>query len=177
MCSSDLGPIYDRLVEKRGSIVGPFRVLLHSPELADRAGIIGQWLRFDGSLPREAAEIAILTVAREADARYVWGDHALLGRQAGVREEAVAAIAATPPGGQTQGLLPDEAAIVTYVQELLRTQRVSDERMQPIRDRFGVPGLVELTAMVGYYRMLACTLNVFQIDADAGKDVLPNSTL
>ena len=34
------GPIYDRLVEKRGSIVGPFRVLLHSPELADRAGIM-----------------------------------------------------------------------------------------------------------------------------------------
>jgi hypothetical protein len=39
----------------------------------------------------------------------------------------------------------------------------------------GVAGLVELTVMVGYYRMLACVVNAYQIDADPGKDVLPNS--
>jgi len=166
---------YDRLAARRGSIVGPFRLLLHNPELAVRAGDIGAYLRFDGALPREVAEIVILTAAREMDARYVWGDHTLLGRQAGVREACIQAIGNTPTGGETKGLTPEEAEIVEYVQELVRTQRVSDAKVQALEARFGVEGLVELTATIAYYRMLACVLNTCQIDADPGKDILPNS--
>lgn len=165
--------LYDRLVARRGGVVGPFRVLLHSPELAIRTADIGAFLRFDGSLPRDVAETAILVAARETDARYVWGDHAPLARQAGVRPECVEAIANTPPGGETRGLTPQEAEVVTYVQELLRTQRVGDARLQALEARLGVAGVVELTIMVGYYRMLSCVVNAYEIDADPGKDRLP----
>ena len=166
---------YDRLAARRGSIVGPFRVLLHSPELAVRAGEIGAFLRFDGSLPRDVAEIIILTAAREMDARYVWGDHTALGRQAGVREGCIQAIGATTADGITHGLSPEEAELVEYVQELVRTNRVSDAKSKGLESRLGLAGLVELTATIAYYRALACVLNTYQIDADAGKDVLPNS--
>jgi hypothetical protein len=36
----------------------------------------------------------------------------------------------------------------------------------------GVDGLVELTATVGYYGMLACTLNAFEVTPEAGTEVL-----
>jgi 4-carboxymuconolactone decarboxylase len=166
---------YDRLAARRGQIVGPFRVLLHSPELAVRAGDIGAFLRFDGSLPRDVAEIVILTAAREMDARYVWGDHTLLGRQAGVREACIQAIGNTPAGGQTIGLTPEEAELVEYVQELVRTNRVSEAKSKALEARLGLAGLVEVVGTIAYYRALACVLNTYQIDADAGKDVLPNS--
>ena len=169
------GGLFERLVARRGSVVGPFRILLPSPEMAIRFADIGAFLRFDGAVPRDIAELAILTAARELDCRYVWGDHELLGRQANVRPEAIAAIAATPPGGVTAGLSPQEAEVVTYVQDLLRTQRVGDARLKAVQDRLGVAATVELTAMAGYYRGLATVLNAYQMDADAEKAVLPNS--
>ena len=43
-----------------------------------------------------------------------------------------------------------------------------------MRERFGVDGLVELTATVGYYGMLACVLNAFDVVPEAGADLLPD---
>ena len=36
--------IYDRVIQSRGSITGPFRAWLHSPELADRAQHLGAFV-------------------------------------------------------------------------------------------------------------------------------------
>ena len=41
-----------------------------------------------------------------------------------------------------------------------------------LRARLGVDGLVELTATAGYYGMLACTLNAFDVTPEAGAEVL-----
>jgi 4-carboxymuconolactone decarboxylase len=41
-----------------------------------------------------------------------------------------------------------------------------------LRARLGVPGVVELTATIGYYAMLACTLNAFDVQPDAGQEDL-----
>ena len=49
------------------------------------------------------------------------------------------------------------------MREILHAHRVSETTFQALYGRLGEKGLVELSATVGYYAMLACTLNNFDI--------------
>ena len=48
----------------RRGIPGPFHALLRSPELADRVRGLGDYIRFQNSLPAKVREMVILMVAR-----------------------------------------------------------------------------------------------------------------
>ena len=160
---------WDRIVASRGRIAGPFGLLLHSPELAQRVADVGAYVRFEGALAQIDRELAILAVARALDCQYEWAAHAPLARKAGVREAAIAAIRERAPAGLTR----EEAEIAGYAQALLTTHRVAGDAFGGVRARLGVRGLVELTATVGYYAMLACTLNAFEVTPAADAERLP----
>jgi 4-carboxymuconolactone decarboxylase len=161
---ADQQHIYDAITQSRGRIAGPFGVLLNSPELAQRAAHLGHYLRFDSLLPPEIRELAILTTAREMDSQYEWTAHVPLARRAGVRQEAVDAIGRrTAP----QGLTDDEALIVRFGQELFRQHKVSASAFDAALQRFGKQGVTELTALLGYYSLVACILNTFEVPLDA----------
>ncbi|MBI2179973.1 MAG: hypothetical protein HYU31_04040 [Deltaproteobacteria bacterium] len=55
------------------------------------------------------------------------------------------------------------AQIVSFVREMIHSHRVSETTFQAIYGRLGEKGMVELTAAIGYYAMLACTLNTFDL--------------
>lgn len=161
---------WDRIAESRKSVVGPFTVLLHSPELAARTAHLGAYVRFESALDPPVRELVILAVARQMDCRFEWAAHVPLARQAGVREDAIAAIRDRRiPAGLTAG----EAPIVLYVTQLLGAHRVDEATFAAVRERLGVPGTVELTATAGYYAMIACALNAFDLTPDAAAEPLP----
>jgi 4-carboxymuconolactone decarboxylase len=95
--------------------------------------------------------LAILTVAREFDCQYAWTSHDSLARQAGVRDEAIAALRDRKA---PQGLTEEEADIVRYGQELVRNRRVGDVTFQAVINRLGQQGITELTATRGTIRCL-----------------------
>lgn len=64
----------------------------------------------------------------------------------------------------------EDAQIISYVQELLRTHRASEATFQALYGRLGEKGLVELTATIGYYSMVACTLNAFDLVTATGAE-------
>jgi 4-carboxymuconolactone decarboxylase len=163
-------PAYDGIVQSRGSVQGPFTVLLHSPEVAGRIAHLGAHIRFESPLPAKEKELAVLTVAREMDCRFEWAAHVIESRKAGVREEAIRAIR---DRRAPQGLTAEEAQVVAYVQQVLRAHRVDDATFQALRDRIGVSLVVELTATIGYYTLLACTINAFELAPEPGADLLP----
>jgi 4-carboxymuconolactone decarboxylase len=163
-------PVWDLIAERRGTVSGPFTVLLHSPEVAGRTARLGAYIRFDSTLGAADRELAVLAAAREMDCRYEWAAHASIARRAGVRDEAIAAIR---DRRAPAGLTPDEALVVSYVAQLLRAHRVEEETFGALERRLGRRGLVELTATVGYYGMLACTLNAFDVTPADGEDSLP----
>jgi 4-carboxymuconolactone decarboxylase len=57
----------------------------------------------------------------------------------------------------------EDAQIVSFVREVLHSHRVSEATFQAIYGRLGERGMVELSATIGYYAMLACTLNTFDV--------------
>src|SRR5229473_6934210 len=83
----------------RGGLRGPFEPWLRRPELADRAQKLGEYCRFNNSLPRDLSEIAICLIGRHFKAQYEFFAHARLAREAGLAAEIVEAIRArqSPP--------------------------------------------------------------------------------
>ena len=94
----------------------------------------------------------------------------MLARQAGVRAEAIDAVANR---GAVDGLTSDESLVIGYGREMFRDKRVSDATFDAARERFGVQGVTELTATMGYYGMLACALNTFEVEPAADAERLP----
>ncbi|MCH8745745.1 MAG: carboxymuconolactone decarboxylase family protein, partial [Chloroflexi bacterium] len=56
---------YDSIASSRGSVRGPYGVLLHSPDLAARVAHTGAFVRFNLDLPESLKETIIITTARE----------------------------------------------------------------------------------------------------------------
>jgi 4-carboxymuconolactone decarboxylase len=61
--------VWDRIAAVRSGVRGPFGVLMHVPQLADRVLALQDYLRFDWELPGADRELVILVTAREMEAR------------------------------------------------------------------------------------------------------------
>src|SRR5262249_969368 len=77
----------------RGGVRGPFNALLRSPELADRAQKLGEWVRYRSSIPEALKEFAILITARHWSAQYEWHAHHAHAMKAGLAPRLAAELA------------------------------------------------------------------------------------
>lgn len=149
----------------RGGLRGPFPAMLRSPEVAERFQRVGEYLRFQSSIPAALNELAILVTAREWSAQYEWYAHHILAMKAGLPAAIAEALAA---GRKPDGMDADQAAVWQFCTELHRTRQVSDAAYAAVRDRFGERGVVDLIAVSGYYVAVAMTLNVAQVPLPPG---------
>ncbi len=158
-------PIYDSVVASRGTISGPFRIWLHSPEFADRAQRLGQFVRYDTSLPARLSELAILVCARFMDCQVEWSLHEQAALDGGLAVDVVDAIRErrVPAFGSE-----DERAVYNFTGELLESRSVEDHTFANTRSHLADAQLVELTGLIGYYCTVAMTLNAFQVPLPEG---------
>ena len=158
--SPDEQAIYDGIAASRGSVRGPFAAIMHSPDVAGRAAHLGTYVRFETTVPKAPLELAILTIARHWEAHYEWNAHEIQAKEAGVRDEAIAAIRDRKA---PEGLTDDEALTVTFTLELLNNNKVSDATFNAVKDALGERGVTDLTVTVGYYSMISCVLNCMEM--------------
>lgn len=146
----------------RGGVVGPFEVLLHNPAIAGPVEQLGAFLRYHCSVPKRQRELAILVIGAHWRADFEWFAHAPIARAEGHSEAVLAAIAA----GEVPALEdPLDRAVHDFVRELLRERRVSDATFGRAEALLGRGGMLDLTALVGYYSMLALLLDSFEVPA------------
>lgn len=159
--------IYDAVVSgPRGVFQGPLRAALHRPELADRWQKLGEILRYRTSLSPRLSELAILVTARQLDCPVEWIFHEKHARKAELEPEIIEAVR---KGERPDGAPEDALAIHDFAFELSRNTNVSDATYQKVLDRWGAIGAVELAALVGYYTMVAMTLNVHDFPIPEGE--------
>jgi 4-carboxymuconolactone decarboxylase len=144
---------------ERGGMNGPFNVLLRSPEMGDLAQKLGAQLRFHSALSGKQRELAIIMTARYWTAQYEWTAHRKLAMQAGISPAIADAIAA---GQRPSSLEPDEEIVYNFCNEILNTKHVSDATYKAAVDKLGERGVVDLTALVGYYQFVSMILNLDQ---------------
>lgn len=159
--------VKDMLGGLRGSFNwdGPNALLLRSPELQGRTQKVGEYLRYKSSIPQRLNEFAILITARQWNAQGEWLAHEGLAAKAGI---AAATIADLKQGTRPGGMKDDEALVYQFLTELHATKTVSDATFAAVKQRWGEQGLLDLTAVTGYYTMLAMILGVAGNPVPAG---------
>jgi 4-carboxymuconolactone decarboxylase len=152
--------------EGRGyDVRGPFMALLRSPEVMLRTKAVGDYLRFKSVLPPRLSELAIIVTARQWSQSYEWHAHRPLAEKGGLRPEIANAIA---DGRRPEGMSIDEAAVYDFSMELHQNKSVSDDTYARAKALFGEQGIIDMTALNGYYTLIAMVLNVARTELPAG---------
>lgn len=154
----------------RGALVGPFNTWLRSPELADRLQKVGEYVRFQSSIPHALNELAILVTAHAWNAAFEWWAHHRIALKAGLDPAIADAIAA---GRRPEGLSEDQRIVYEFCTELQHDRAVSDATFAAAKARFGEQGVADLIGVTGYYTAVAMTLNVARVPVPEGIEAPP----
>jgi 4-carboxymuconolactone decarboxylase len=158
--------VHDAIVAgPRGRVIGPLRVWLLSPELAERAQELGAFCRYHTSLPPRLSELAILVTGAFWQAGFEWHAHAPIALKAGVPADAIEAIRA---GKEPKFARENERAVYEFSRELWTKRRVSDATYRRTADLLGNETVIELVGILGYYGLISMTINTFEVPLPEG---------
>ncbi len=147
---------FDRVITSRGSINAPQSILMHLPEVSALAAAMNDALRFGSSMSDADVELSILVAAREFDIAYVWSSHARRATELGVPQVLVDAIATGD--ALPADIAPRSALITRFARELVGRHTMTDDLFADAQRELGDRGVIELTALLGYYLMIGCAL-------------------
>jgi len=165
--------IADEIASTRTTgLAGPFAPWLANPAIADAAQKLGRICRYETCFPLRQSEMLILMTAACFEAQTEWDIHVGEARKAGLEETTIEALAkrqqpnfgavASTEAGKDDA--SGDCVLWRFADELLRNQgHVSDVAYTAMQQRFGERGLVDATAITGYYVLVAYTLNLFHI--------------
>jgi len=136
---------------------GPFVALLREPKLAEQAVAMATYFRNEGVLGPKLTEFVIMLAARDWTQQFEWTAHYSRALKSGLKQETVDAIA---EGRRPAGMPEDEEIVYDFWTELNHNKSVSDATYARAVKKFGEAGVVSITALNGYYMMLAMVLNV-----------------
>lgn len=153
----------------RGNLDGPFLAWIASPDFAQNAQRLGAFCRYRTGLPTRLSELAILVTAARWRAQAEWQIHYPIAIVAGVPEAVAQAVReGRRPAFDDQ----DDELIFAFATELYDNRRVSDRTFEAALSRFGRATTVNLVGLLGYYALVAMTLDVFEV-AMPGSAPLP----
>jgi 4-carboxymuconolactone decarboxylase len=166
--------VYDKIISgPRGKIQGPLRAAIYNAELADKWQALGALLRYKTTLTPRQSELAILVTGRACQSPFEWFAHRTEGIKAGIETHILKALLEQ---SEPVGLSLEDQIIWKYSTELNQHNSVSDATYSQTVKHFGPTAVVELTALIGYYTMVAMTLNCHEIpfpEGEAGEFPLP----
>jgi 4-carboxymuconolactone decarboxylase len=145
---------------------GPFFCYLHAPAFGELAQKFGAFCRYKTGVPPRLSEFAILVTAQHWKSAYEWAAHEPQALKAGVKPETINALRA---GRLAKSTPKDERALYAFIKELYRAKSVSSATYRSVNKILGDSSTVELVGLLGYYAMVAMTINVFRMPVPAPK--------
>lgn len=127
---------------------------------------------FDGSLPVRVRELVILRTAIQAKCRYEWAQHERIARRNGVTDEEITAVRRGP---DDPFWTEDDAMLLLAVDEAEAEATISERTWSRLCSRWSERELIELTVLIGTYRLTALMINAFGVALDPGLNSDPGS--
>lgn len=149
----------------RKGVKGPFIPLMRSPVLLERLASVGEYLRFESTLPSNVNEFVMAIVARELGNQFEWATHYPLAVKAGVQESTLQELA---QGTRPRSMNGEEADAWEFTSELLHRHSVSDLTYEAALQRWGERGVVELGTLIGYFACVCWVMNIARTPAPGG---------
>ena len=147
----------------RGEVPAPLRAWLINPRFASMSQNLGQYLRFNSSLPRKLSELSILCVAKFWGSPFEWEVHKKDALKAGLSLDTIDAI---DLGSMSTFESEIERLIYKFCTDTLEKKHVDDDTYQSLHSEIGEQGILDLIGIMGYYTLISLTLNVLKIDQD-----------
>ncbi|MGN6472526.1 MAG: carboxymuconolactone decarboxylase family protein [Mycobacteriales bacterium] len=132
-----------------------FRTLDRNHELFKGFLALGSHLLRGETLPQREREIVILRTGWACGSEYEFGQHTVIGRDAGLTDTEIAALADAGSGGWSD----DDQVLVDMVDEICADNVVSDRTWTALAKRWNDAELLELVVLTGYYRLVSGVLN------------------
>ena len=146
----------------KGALINLYRAMAHSPVALRRLYELLSCL-WGGALSDRLREIAILSVVSASNAPYPLGWHLLDAKEAGLTPSEIQAVCS---GDAAQVLPAGEAAVALFAGSLALHANVDTGTFQAVADHMDEQQIVELTMIVGVYRLVACFANGLAVDLD-----------
>jgi 4-carboxymuconolactone decarboxylase len=162
--------VVDAVQKVFNNVRGPFSMLLHSPQLAERVLPLVTFFREESVVDAKLRSVAILAAVREREAAYVWAAQVGAARRNGLGDDVIDVLRAK---GDANKLGAEERDIVDYVRQLMRTNKVDGKTFDALKSRHDERWMVELTAAANYFAFLSGVVNAFEVPAPADGDKLP----
>ena len=164
---ADLSPpetaaLAEKIAAQRGSVLDLYRMLLHSPPMAEG------WLQFltavrqKGLLPGRLREMTIIRVGILNGASYEAAQHAPIALREGMSQAQLDALADWPSSDRFD---ERERAILAYTDAMTREIQVPDAVFASVRQTLDERSLVELTITIATYNMVSRFLEALRIHA------------
>lgn len=177
MAPQAMGPeqksMYDAIMAgPRHSMEGPFNAWLRSPVLGTRLQAVGEYLRFNTTVPHKLNEFAILITAVAWGSGFEWYAHHPLALKAGLEPDVAEQLR---QGKRPTEMTDDETVVYDFATQLHRQHQVSNKTFGDATKLLGEQGVMDLIALIGYYDIVSMTLNVAQVQppASAGPTLTP----
>lgn len=146
-----------------------FRMLGYSPgtfvEIIDLTNAIFKNL----TLSDYHKELLVLLVAAQTGSKYEWEQHVSISQAAGVREDQFIAIAEERLD-DPKAFVENERILLNFGKSLLDKCKASGVVFKHALEHFSLEELSDAMIVIGYYRMLSCFIQTFNLPNDPQAD-------
>ncbi|MEZ5561117.1 MAG: carboxymuconolactone decarboxylase family protein [Pseudomonadales bacterium] len=161
---------YQRIARTRkpsadGQFGGPFDPWIRSPEVAQRAMSLGNFIWERTSVGRRIVELAIIVTGRHWRSNVEWVAHARMAREQGVSEEVIQAVFEQRMPTQAPD---DEKLTIEVCRALHETHDLPLGLYRRAIAEWGEQGLMDIIQTIGFYTFVSMTLNAFNIPTGEG---------
>lgn len=154
-------PLSDRIVAERGQMLHIYRMLLHSPNVAEGWLALMTAIRQRCVLPGSLRELVIMRIAQLNGAAYEAEQHRAYALKEGVSEAQLEALEDWENAKLFSGV---ERAVLDYTDTMTLDVKVPVKIFEAVQRHFDEQGLIELTATIASYNMVSRFLVALQIE-------------
>jgi 4-carboxymuconolactone decarboxylase len=147
-----------------GRLINIYRLMLHSPALANAWFDLNQAVRYGTEIDGQSRELAVIRVAILNGVEYVQRAHGpAYALQEGLTPEQVAALS---DWRASQLFNAQQRALLAYTDAMTENIEVTDDVFDNARQHFSERQIVELTLLIGAYNMLTRFLKALKVDPE-----------
>lgn len=147
-----------------------FRTLANHPKLLRRWLVFGNHVLFKSTLAPRERELVILRIGWLCRAGYEWGQHVVIGREAGLSDEEIQRITEGP---EAKGWSELDVLLLRATDELHGDSFVSDPTWKALEGHLSTQQLMDLVFAVGQYNLVSMVLNTLGVQLDKGIEGFP----
>lgn len=153
-----------------GEVLNVMKTLARNKGLFKRWQVFANHVLFKSTLPARKRELVILRIGWLCQAEYEWGQHVIIGKDAGLTDDEIVRITKGPGAPGWSGV---DQLLLRATDELHDDAFMSDPTWNALSEHFDTEQMMDIVFAVGQYNLVSMALNTFGVQLDEGVGGFP----